>query len=197
MKQEIDINFGHSSDDPRAWKTIASELVVSRPPWLTVRRDSVRLPDGRINPEFYVLEYPDWVNVIAITDDGKYVMELQYRQGIGLTCLEICAGVMEAGEDPETAARRELEEETGYTGGSWRKLMTVSGNPSTTNNITHCFVAEGVKLAGHRHLDQTEDLDVILMSEEEVYRVLADDRIKQSLMAAPLWRWLALRKCGI
>lgn len=197
MKQEFDISFGHSADNPRAWKTIASELVVARPPWLTVRRDSVRLPDGRINPEFYVLEYPDWVNVIAITDDGKYVMELQYRQGIGQTCLEICAGVMEAGEDPETAARRELEEETGYTGGSWRKLMTVSGNPSTTNNITHCFVAEGVKLAGHRHLDQTEDLDVILMSEEEVYRVLADDRIKQSLMAAPLWRWLALRKCGI
>ena len=106
-------------NDSRRWKTLKSEIIVSRPPWLRVRHDEVELPDGRINPEFYVLEYPDWVNVIAITEDGKFVMERQYRYGLGCTCHEICAGVMEKGETPEEAARRELEEETGYVGGEW------------------------------------------------------------------------------
>ena len=128
-------------DDSRKWKTLKSDIIVSRPPWLRVRHDEVQLPDGRVNPEFYVLEYPDWVNVIAITDDGHMVMEMQYRYGLGETCVEICAGVIEEGETPEQAARRELEEETGYTGGVWEKWMTISGNPSTTNNLTHCFIA--------------------------------------------------------
>ena len=59
------------------WSIVKSEYLFNRP-WLTVRKDCVRLPDGRENPEFYVLEYPDWVNVIAITEDGKYIMEKQY-----------------------------------------------------------------------------------------------------------------------
>lgn len=179
-------------NDSRRWKTLKSEIIVSRPPWLRVRHDEVELPDGRINPEFYVLEYPDWVNVIAITKDGKFVMERQYRYGLGCTCHEICAGVMEKGETPEEAARRELEEETGYVGGEWSLEMTISGNPSTTNNLTHCFLARGVRPSGKRHLDSTEDLDVVLMSEEEVYGLLLRDEVKQSLMAAPLWRYFAL-----
>ena len=72
--------------------------------------------------------------------------------------------------------------------------MTISGNPSTTNNLTHCFLARGVRLSGKRHLDSTEDLDVVLMSEEEVYGLLLRDEVKQSLMAAPLWRYFALRR---
>lgn len=84
-------------DDSRKWKTLKSDIIVSRPPWLRVRHDEVQLPDGRVNPELYVLEYPDWVNVIAITDDGHMVMEMQYRYGLGETCVEICAGVIEEG----------------------------------------------------------------------------------------------------
>lgn len=73
------------------WKTLGSEVIISRPPWLTVRHDKVELPDGRVNPDFYVLEYPDWVNVIAITEEGRFVMERQFRYGIKKTCIEICA----------------------------------------------------------------------------------------------------------
>lgn len=153
------------------WETVDSEYLFRRP-WLTVRRDKVRLPDGRINPEFYVLEYPDWVNVIAITEDGLFVMEKQFRYGLGKTCYE-------------------LAEETGYEGGKWQKLMTVSGNPSTTNNITHCFLATGVKKVSSQHLDATEDLEVCLMTKEEVRDLLDCDQIRQALMAAPLWKFFA------
>lgn len=86
-------------------------------PWLTARCDKVELPDGRIIPEYYVLEYPNWVNVIAITKDGRFVMEKQYRHGLGVESIAIPCGVMEKGEDPLIAAQRELLEETGYGNG--------------------------------------------------------------------------------
>lgn len=178
--------------DPKRWKTLKSEIIVSRPPWLRVRHDEVQLPDGRVNPEFYVIEYPDWVNIIAITEDGMFVMEKQYRYGINGTYYEIPAGVMEPGETPEQAARRELEEETGYVGGTWTPIMNASGNASTTNNMTHSFLAVGVKPNGKRHLDSTEDLDVELLTRRQVYNLLLNDEVKQSQMAAPLWRYFAL-----
>lgn len=172
------------------WKVLKSEYLFRRP-WLTVRRDCVELPDGRQNPEFYVLEYPDWVNVIAITEDGKFVMERQYRHGLGKTCFEIPAGVIEEGEDPLDAAKRELMEETGYGEGKWRKIMTVSGNSSTTDNLSHCYVAEGVRKISGQHLDSTEDLEIVLLDTAQVKDLMVNDQIKQALMAAPLWRYFS------
>ena len=95
------------------WKVLFSEYLIKRP-WLTVRRDKLQLSTGKIIPEYYVLEYPDWVNVTAITKEGQIVMERQYRHGAGSTNYEIPSGVMEKGETPLEAAQRELLEETGY-----------------------------------------------------------------------------------
>lgn len=166
---------------------ISSEYLIRRP-WLTARRDSLRLPDGRINPEYYVLEYPSWVNVIAVTREGRYVMVRQYRHGLGIISTELCAGVVEEGEEPEAAARRELREETGYTGGRWQLQCVLSGNPSTTNNLTYCFLAEDVELTDAQHLDPTEDVEALTLSREELLELLMSDKMKQALMAAPLWR---------
>lgn len=184
------IDMDKAIGDDGRWETISSEYLFRRP-WLTVRHDQVRLPDGRINPEFYVLEYPDWVNVIAITEDGRFVMERQFRQGLGKTCFEIPAGVMEKGETALEAARRELMEETGYGEGTWEEIMTVSGNCSTTSNLTHCFVAKGARKVSGQHLDSTEDLCVYLLTLEQVRELLRSDKIRQSLMAAPLWKYFA------
>lgn len=184
------IDMDKAIGDDGRWETISSEYLFRRP-WLTVRHDQVRLPDGRINPEFYVLEYPDWVNVIAITEDGRFVMERQFRQGLGKTCFEIPAGVLEKGETALEAARRELMEETGYGEGTWEEIMTVSGNCSTTSNLTHCFVAKGVRKVSGQHLDSTEDLCVYLLTLEQVRELLRSDKIRQSLMAAPLWKYFA------
>lgn len=175
----------------KKWKLLKSEYLFNRP-WLTARRDTVELPDGRINPEFYVLEYPTWVNVIAITETGEYVMIEQYRHGLGEVGIELCAGVCEEGETTEEAARRELEEETGYTGGEWELGCVISGNPSVTNNLTYCYIARGVKLTNCQKLDKTEDIRVVLMTEEELLDLLICDKMKQALMAAPLWRYFAL-----
>ena len=172
------------------WKTLKSEYLIKRP-WLTARRDVVQLPNGEINDEFYVLEYPDWINVIAITPDDHFVFVRQYRYALDLDSVELCAGVIEPNETPEEGARRELLEETGFGGGEWKEFMTIGQNPSTCDNLTHCFIATGVEKIQDQHLDRTEDIDVVLLSREQVLEMLNSDTLKQALMLAPLWRYFA------
>ena len=177
-------------NEEKKWTILSSEYIIRRP-WLTARRDVARLPDGRINNEYYVLEYPDWVNIIAITTSGEFVLERQYRHGLGNTCYELPCGVIEAGETPLEAAKRELLEETGYAGGTWQEWMTLSPNPATSNNLAHSFLAVGVTRVGEQHLDATEDIDVYLKSPEFVRELLVNNQILQALMAAPLWKYFS------
>lgn len=185
-----------NENETRQWKVLSSEYLIRRP-WLTARRDRLQLPDGRINPEFYVLEYPAWVNIIALTDEGRFVMVRQYRHGLGVMSTELCAGVVEDGETPEEAARRELAEETGYTGGRWTLQSVISGNPSTTNNLTYCFLAEGVRRTESQHLDPTEVIEPLELSRDELLELMMSDEMKQSLMLAPLWRYFYLTDKGL
>ncbi|MDO4163872.1 MAG: NUDIX hydrolase [Bacteroides sp.] len=179
--------------DDRKWEVLKSEYLIRRP-WLTARRDLVKLPTGVEIPEYYILEYPDWVNVIAITKEGQFVLVRQYRHGLQETRYEICAGVCEEGEDPLVSAQRELYEETGYGQGCWTEWMTISANASTMTNLTHCYLAVDVELISTQHLEETEDLSVHLLSEKEVKCLLLNDEVKQSLMAAPLWKYFALQR---
>lgn len=172
----------------KEWKVLFSEYLIKRP-WLTARRDKVELPNGRVIPEFYVLEYPDWVNVIAITKTGEFVMERQYRYAARKICYEIPCGVAEHGETPLEAIQRELMEETGYGGGEWKLLMKLSPNPTSMTNMTYCFLAKGVEKVSEQHLDDTEDLSVHLLPKEEVWQLLEDNEIIQSLMVAPLMKY--------
>ncbi|MBO4632584.1 MAG: NUDIX hydrolase [Lentisphaeria bacterium] len=177
-----------------SWKLLSREYLFRRPPWLTVRHDRLELPNGNIIPEYYVLEYPDWVNVIPITEEGKFVMVTQYRHGIGRVLTEIPAGALEKNDSsPLAGARRELLEETGYGGGEWIELMRISGNAATTSNITHCFLARGVHPVGEPHFDSGEDLTCSLYTEAEVKSMLLEGKIVQSLIAAPLWKYFALK----
>lgn len=175
----------------RKWRVLHSEYL-ARKPWFTVRHESLALPDGRTIPDYYVFEYPEWVNITAIDREGRFVMIDQYRHGLGETSYEIPAGVVEPSDASLLdAARRELREETGYDGGEWRLLTSISANPATQNNLTHCFLATGVERIGEQQLDATEDIRVHLFSRDEVRELLRTDRIRQALMAAPLWRYFA------
>lgn len=177
----------------KKWKTLSSEYLHRRP-WLTVRKDVVQLPNGVIHDEYYVLEYPTWVNVIARTRNGKYVMVEQYRHGLQEIFTELVAGIAEPGEQPIEAARRELLEETGYGNGEWRLNMVICANPGSQNNLTYSFIADGVEKISEQHLDTTEDVEVKLLDESEVIDLISSDKMKQALMAAPLWKYFATRK---
>ena len=180
------------TDKSMEWKTLSQKYLIKRP-WMTARVDRVELPTGAIIDEYYVLEYPDWVNTIAITKEGKFVFVRQYRYAIGKTVNELCAGVLEKGEEPMVAAQRELMEETGFGGGNWQEWMTISANPGTHTNLTHCFLATDVELLSGQHLDKGEDVEVRIFTREEVHDMLQNGEIWQSLMAAPLWKYFATK----
>ena len=171
-----------------AWQVVSSKYLFRRP-WLTVRCDDMLLPNGNHIPEYYILEYPDWVNTIAITREGKFVFVRQFRPGIGKQLYELCAGVCEKEDaSPLVSAQRELLEETGYGNGNWQEYMVISANP------THCFLATDVERVDIQHLEDTESLTVHLLTFEEVQELLKSNQIIQALHAAPLWKYVAEQK---
>ncbi len=175
----------------KPWTVLKSEYIAQNLPWLNLRQELVELPNGAQIPTWYVYDFPDWINVIAITKDGKFVMESQYRHGIRQTHYEICAGVIDPGETPLQAAKRELLEETGFGGGEWTPFMRLCPNPTNHSNWSHTFLAVGVEPQRQRQQERTEDIDVYLFEREEVLEILRDGEMVQALHAAPLWKYFA------
>ncbi len=162
------------------WKVLASEYL-HKEPWLTIRKDQCKMPNGQVVPAFYVQEYPEWVNAFALTKDNRVVMVKQYRHGIEETGIELPGGVAEEGETMEEAVRREIKEETGYEFGYYEYLGKICANPSTTNNFMHMFLATDGERVADPQLDDLEDLEVVLYSIEEVKEMLKGNKIMQSL----------------
>lgn len=176
----------------RKWRVLSSEYLLREGAWCTVRRDKVELPSGVVVPQWYVFEFPAWANVIAVTKEGKMVLVSQYRHGLGQTHYELCAGLVDATDaSPMEGAKRELEEETGYGGGRWSLYMTTSANPSNHTNLNYTFLAEDVELITECHPEESEDIEVHLLSKAEVREILEQGEIIQAMHAAPLWRYFA------
>jgi len=181
--------------DPLPWQVIDSTYV-AKSNWFTVRRERLRLPSGAEIAEYWVNEYRPWVNVVAVTATDELVLIRQYRHGLGAVHFEIPAGTTDPGEtDLEAATRRELLEETGYGGGAWSPLITLSANPALQNNLAHTFLAEGVTLLQPPHPESSEDLRVHLVPLADVGRLLdSGEDFIQALHIAPLLYYLRRRK---
>jgi 8-oxo-dGTP pyrophosphatase MutT (NUDIX family) len=183
-------------DEPQEWDVLESAYL-SRKPWLTLRQDRVRLPTGAMIEEYFVLEYPAWVNVVAVTPDDRVVLVRQYRHGLGRVGIELPAGVVDPGDpSPEAAARRELLEETGYGGGTWNSLGVASANPATHSNLSYSFLAAGVQQVAPPAPEATEDLRVLTASVAEVARLVEEGQVVQALHLAPLLKYLLTRGHG-
>ena len=126
--------------------------------FLNMKRDNVSLPDGGEAVREY-LTHPGAVAVLAILDDGRVLLERQYRYPIAKACIEIPAGKLEIGEDPLLCAKRELEEETGYTATKWSYIRRIHPVISYSTEFIDIYLAEGL-MPGKSHLDAEEFLDV-------------------------------------
>jgi ADP-ribose pyrophosphatase len=175
------------------WKLLHSEYI-HKGPWATLRTDRCEMPDGRIMPDYYVLEYPNWVNAVAITEDNKVLMVRQYRHAAGIVSLELPGGVIDGDEAPADAMRRELLEETGYQFDDIELIATVYANPSTANNQTYCYLAKGGKKVQGQSLDEHEEIVVEEYALTEIKQLLADNKIAQALHCTGLF--YALGKLG-
>lgn len=163
------------------WKVLESEYLHRDPPWLTTRKDVCELPNGKIMKAYYVHEYPTWVSVFAVTKDEKVILIRQYRHGLGEVLLELPGGVVDEGEQPADAVARELREESGYKFDKFDFLGTISANPATTNNLMHMFLATGGEYEGDQNLDETEDLEVVLVTMDELRAMVRENKLMQSL----------------
>jgi 8-oxo-dGTP pyrophosphatase MutT (NUDIX family) len=173
---------------------LSRRYLLRKPPWLVVRQDHVRLPRGAEIEEYWVSEFPPWVNVVAVTGADEIVMIRQYRHGLAAVHYELPAGVIEPDDpSPEAAARRELRAESGFGDGRWSRLLTLAPNPGLQTNLTHCFLAEGVRVIGQPDPEPTEDLRVHLVPVGRVEPLIETGEIVQALMVAPLLAYLRRR----
>lgn len=139
--------------------------------WVSLRADDCVTPSGVEVAPFYVLEYPDWVHVVALDAEDHVLLVQQYRHGFGGVTLELPGGVMDAADDsPVTTAMRELAEETGYTAGSCRLLASLSPNPATHTNRVHVVLAQPALFAGPATPEPNETITVIRLPADEAFR---------------------------
>jgi len=176
----------------KPWKCIRSRTNQSYRVF-SIRTDTTLSPRTGAEHEFYVIESGDWVNIIPITADQQVVMIQQYRHGSKQITLEIPGGLVDPGDTPESAASRELLEETGYRAEEWKKIGVVNPNPAIFSNRCHTFLAWNLMKVGSPTLDQTEDIDVVLLPLADIPGLIRKGVIDHALVIAA-FHWLDLEK---
>jgi ADP-ribose pyrophosphatase len=176
------------------WKTLSSEYLFSDQ-WFTVRRDKCETPGGKIIDSYYVYEFPTWAAAVPVTDEGKIVMIRQYRHALGETGIELPGGCVDKTDNNlQDAMARELLEETGYSFSAYQYLGRISANPSSNNNLLHMYLATGGKRVAEQKLDENEEIEVLLLSIDEVKQLLRENKIVQAMHVSCLL--YALEKLG-
>lgn len=171
-----------------SWEVLSSDELFSHP-YFRFRKDRCALPDERIMPAYYVMEFIDWANVVALTDDGKIVLVNQYRHAAKRRFYEFPGGTLDPDnkdETPESAARRELMEETGYGVSRLAYLGHHYPNPGLQDNRMHVFLGTGCRKVAEPKLDTYEDLEVELVDVQDFLQCIEQGRPMHSLMMASL-----------
>jgi len=179
-----------SQGPPKPWRIQSSEAVADCRIF-KVRKDVVLNPRTGQSHEMFVLEQPNWVNIIPLTPDEQVVMIEQWRHGTRSVHLETPGGLMDEGESPERCARRELLEETGYEAGEIIHLGTVHPNPSIQDNLQHYELATNCRKVSEPQLDHAEDITVRLVPLSDVARLIETGKITHGIVIGGFY-WLNL-----
>ena len=161
------------------WERLGSERLLANR-YFSLRSDRLRLPDGGIKDPYFVLERPDAAIIVPITANDEVVLVRQYRPPLEMMELGLPAGLVEEGERPQEAARRELAEETGHTGGEWEPLGTLASSPSLKDNWAYLFLARGVEETTAPDPDEHELVEVVRVPVAELRGLVDSDNIVSS-----------------
>jgi 8-oxo-dGTP pyrophosphatase MutT (NUDIX family) len=180
----------------KPWPRIRSRSVGSFRVF-SIRADTTVSPRTGVEHDFYVIETQDWVNIIPLTADRRVVMIRQYRHGSGEVTLEIPGGLVDPGDTPESAAARELLEETGYQVEGVVKIGVSNPNPAIFNNRCYTFVARDVTKVGDPAPDQTEDIEVVLIPLVDIPELIRKGKIDHAIVISAFYWYFLQDKEGL
>jgi len=162
----------------RSWKTLTRQIILNRSKFLIVEEHSIELPDGRIIDDWPWLITPDFVNVLAVTEEERFLCFRQTKYAIDGTSLAPVGGYLEPGEAALAAAQRELLEETGYEASEWIDLghYAVDGNRGA--GTAYLFLARGARRVAEPDPDDLEELRLLPLSRPELEAALAAGEFK-------------------
>ena len=169
-----------------SWRKVRSEQVADCEVFTVHRATFERETNGE-TAEFFVIDNPDWVNVIGITSDHQAVFIEQYRQGSESMIFEIPGGMVEDGDDPESTARRELAEETGFTAGRLICVGRSYPNPALQGNKIFHYLALDCELTQEVNFDDHESIATRLVSLQRIDELVHNGTINHSLAVAALY----------
>ena len=170
----------------KPWKIIESHQTF-KDRYLSVRTDRCEREDGHVVAPYHVIEQTEWVTLIPVTDEGNVVLIREYRHAGGVVLLGVPGGVMDPGEtDAAAAARRELQEETGYTARELIPVGTCFANPAIQDNRIHYFLATGCTKTHEQTLDPNEEIEVLEMPYAD-FLAYEDLDVQHGLHAAALF----------
>jgi len=168
------------------WRRLSRRTLVDDA-WVKFHADRVELPDGHVIEPYWVLEERDWVHIVAFDEQGRVPLVRQYRYACDVVSLEFPGGLLDAGEDPIAAARRELLEETGCDAGECRLAGYVFPNPARQKNRQYCVIATGLRRVAGQSLDRTESaIQVEFMRLADIPERIASGEFCQGLHIASL-----------
>ena len=169
----------------KPWKTLRSKTIVDDR-WITIRADTCENEAGiQIDP-YYVLDPGEWVHVVAFNESQDVLLIRQYRHALGEVCIELPCGCVDQGEEPLSAMKRELLEETGCEAKRWEALPKMAANAARFSTWVYPYIALGVKEIQAQQLDDVEEIEFGFYPALKVLEMIQQGEIVQSLHIASI-----------